>query len=33
MNQGAVRASFSYLNQKSDVDKLYNSVREILCVI
>ena len=33
MNQGAVRASFSYMNQKSDVDKLYNSVREILCVI
>ena len=33
MNQGAVRASFSYLNQISDVDKLYSSLREILSVI
>lgn len=33
MNQGAVRASFSYLNRRSDVDKLYSAIRDILSVI
>ena len=33
MNQGAVRASLSYLNQRSDVDKLYSAIRDILSVI
>ena len=33
MNQGAVRASLSYLNQISDVDKLYSAIHDILSVI
>ncbi len=30
LSQGAIRASFSYLNKSSDTDKLYSSVKKII---